>query len=515
MTQTTGFNKLLAGLFVIGAFVGLYFQLTYHKFLNNDTLSYINLAERYVAGDWQHAINGFWSPMYTWVLCICKLIGLPVLQSCYVINFLASALGLYVLCKLARRYLTQPLFYIAFGLYALLLMLFYAMSSLTPDLMAAVFCLWFLLLVTDEQFAFNKRSQWLAGLVAAFAYFSKLYNFVPIHLFMFTWLAYTLLRYGGTQSKQFIPIVRTYGVFILLSCLWIVVLSIHEGALVITTAGKFNHNYMSPNYDGAYPTNARLIAPPFEKAYSAQTNPAHLLDEYNWSPFKDSRSFMHQVNLIKNSIIDLIRNIDTTGAKWFILIASLLILYINRKKTSINLNNGIKKITWFFICYPLLYLPLFILDRYVLVFIILFHLLLFFIAQAAWAFVNKKIFIPVITVLLVLSIIPFVRLGERKLASSSGEYLYYKNFYQQLPQFSFLKNQSIASDSYAMEEATQFCYHFNCSYFSTWTDNEYQSLKKFKIRFLIAKKDRSSLPFLHEKGKLVFENKTLYIYEIQ
>src|SRR5690242_7728105 len=104
MNERTGFNKLLTGLFVIAAFVGLYFQFTCHKFLNNDTLSYINLAERYVAGDWQHAINGFWSPMYVWLVCICKLIGLPVLQSCYVINFLAAALGLYVLCKLAQRY---------------------------------------------------------------------------------------------------------------------------------------------------------------------------------------------------------------------------------------------------------------------------------------------------------------------------------------------------------------------------------------------------------------------------
>lgn len=313
MNERTGFNKLLTGLFIVASFVGLYFQFTYHKFLNNDTLSYINLAERYVAGDWQHAISGFWSPMYTWLLCICKSIGLPVPQSCYVINFLAAALGLYVLCKLAQRYFTQPLFYIGFSLYALLLMLFYAMSSLTPDLMAAAFCLLFLLLVTDKQFAFNKRTQWLAGLVAAFAYFSKLYNFVPIHLFMFTWLAYTFYRHGRNHTKQLLPIVRTYGIFILLSCAWITTISIHEGQPVVTTAGKFNHNFMSPDYGGAYPTNARLIAPPFEKAYSAHTNPAHLLDEYNWSPFNDSRSFWHQVNLIKTSALELIRIIDATG----------------------------------------------------------------------------------------------------------------------------------------------------------------------------------------------------------
>jgi hypothetical protein len=515
MTSKTGFNKLIAGLFVMGAFVGLYFQLAYHKFLNNDTLAYINLAERYAVGDWQHAINGFWSPMYSWVLCVCKLIGLPVLQCCYVINFIVAALGLYVLCKLGRRYLVQPLFYIAFSLYSLLLMLFYAMSSLTPDLMAAVFCLWFILLVTDQRFTFNKRTQWLAGFVAACAYFSKLYNFVPIHLFMFSWLACTLLKKNEARSKQLFPIIKTYGVFVLLSTMWIAILSLHEGKLVVTTAGGFNHNYMSPDYGGVYPTNANLLAPPFEKAYSAQTDPAHLLDNYNWSPFNDTRSFLHQVNLIKRSLVELIIILDATGAKWFVLLASLLILYINRKRIVLDYDRSIRKIAGFFICYPLLYLPLFVLDRYVLVFIILFHLLLFFIAQAAWVFINKKIFVTVITVLLALSVIPFARIGQRKLTRSSAEYLYYKSFYQHLPQFSFLQQQSIASDPYSMVEATQFCYYFNCRYYSTWTDNQYHSLRKFNIRYLIAKKDLSSFAFLHEKGKLSFENVTVFIYEIQ
>ncbi|HEY8894987.1 MAG TPA: hypothetical protein VIM79_09245 [Niastella sp.] len=515
MTQRTNFNKLLACLFVIGAFAGLYFQISYHKFQNTDTLSYINLAERYVAGDWQHAINGFWSPMYVWIISICKLTGLPALQSCYVINFLAAALGLYVLCKLAQRYLTRPLFYVGFCLYALLLMLFYSMSSLTPDLLAAAFCLWFLLLVINKQFAFNKRIQWLAGFVAAFAYFSKLYNFVPIHLFMFAWLAYTFFKHGRTLSKQLIPVIRTYSIFILLSCAWITVISIHEKQMVITTAGKFNHNYMSPDYRGPFPTNAWLLAPPFDKAYSAHTDPAHLLDSYNWSPFNDSRSFRHQVKLIKRSVVELFRIIDGTGAKWALLIVTLFILYINRKKIKEDYDSGLKKFTWFFFCYPLLYLPLFILDRYILVFIILFHLLLFIIAQTAWPFINKKIFVPVISVVLVPGIIPFVKLGQRKLTSSSGEYRYYKSFYRQLPKVSFLQGQSIASDRYTMVQCTQLCYYLNCTYYSTWADNEYQSLKKFNIRFLIAEEDRSSLPFLHEKAKMVFQNRALYIYEIQ
>lgn len=515
MTDKTGFNKFTGGLFVTGALVGLYFQFAYHKFLNNDTLAYINIAERYAEGDWKHAINGYWSPMYSWILSFCKKIGLPLLQSCYVINFIVSGLGLYVLCNLARRYLTQPLFYFAFSLYALLLVLFYSMSTLTPDLMAAFFCLWFLFLVTDKQFTYNRQMPLLAGMVASCAYFSKQYNLIPIHLFLATWLIIMLIKKSTARSNQLIPVIKTYGIFILLSSCWIVLLSLHEGKLVISTAGRFNHNIVSPDYNRGFPTNYNLFAPSFEKAYSAQTNPAHLLDDYDWSPFSDTRSFLYQVKLIKNSIRELIYNLDSTGAKWFVLISAGLMLFLNRKKIAPDYDRSIHKIAWFFICYPLFYLPLFILDRYILVCIILFHLLLFFMAQLAWGLINKKIFVPAIVVLLVVSVVPFALIGQRKLTRSSGEYQYYKSFYQHLPQLSFLQDQSIASDAWCMVEATQLCYYLNCRYYSTWTDDQYNSLKQFNIRFLISKKDLTSFSFLHVKEKMLLEKETVYIYEVK
>src|SRR5678815_2639310 len=33
-----------------------------------DGLSYIEIGEAYFRGDWKHAINGYWSPFYSWVL---------------------------------------------------------------------------------------------------------------------------------------------------------------------------------------------------------------------------------------------------------------------------------------------------------------------------------------------------------------------------------------------------------------------------------------------------------------
>ena len=514
--QQTGYNRLLAGLFSIGASVGLYFQFAYHKFLNNDTLSYINLAERYAAGDWQHAINGYWSPMYSWLLCCCKLVHLPLLQSCYVINFIFAAAGLYILCKLAYRYLTQPLFYFALGLYALLLMLFYAMSTLTPDLMATVFCLWFLLLVTDNRFASTKHIPLLAGVAGACAYFSKAYNFAPIHLFLALLILLELVKNTPSKLKYITPVLKTYGVFIVLAAMWITGLSIHEHRLVFATSGRLNYNLVNLSYGKDFPTNENMYAPPFNTAYSVHTDPAHLLDAYDWSPFSNAQNFQQQTDLIKGSIRELIRNLDYTGAKWLVLFFSLLILVVNRKKlVNEHYDRSIHKIAWFFVCYPLLYLPLFILDRYILICILLFHLLLFFVAQRAWNLVNKKLFTPVLVLLLLVSAYPFLIRGHRKLTQASGDYQYQKSFYQQVLQLSFLKDQSIAVYSHAMVEATQLCYYYHCRNFSSWTDKQYQSLKQFNVRYLVSKTDLSAYSFLHIKKKMLLGEVAFYVYEVQ
>jgi hypothetical protein len=184
MISKAGFHKLSGALFLTGAAIGLYFQFSFHKFLNNDTLSYINIGELYAQGEWSLAINGYWSPLYCWILALCDGAGIPLMEACYVINFLGAGCCLYLVMKMAGRYIKALLFYYLFSLFALAFLLFYAMSNLTPDLTGSAFCLWFLWLITHEQFAVSKRMPFVAGMAGACMYFSKSYNFAVLNLFL-------------------------------------------------------------------------------------------------------------------------------------------------------------------------------------------------------------------------------------------------------------------------------------------------------------------------------------------
>src|SRR5688500_8804181 len=184
MISKAGFHKLSGALFLTGAAISLYFQFSFHKFLNPDTLSYINIGELYAQGEWPLAINGYWSPLYSWILAFCDGAGIPLMEACYAINFLAAACCLYLVMKMAGRYITVLLFYYLFSFFALVFLLYYAMSNLTPDLTCCAFCLWFLCLITHEQFDVSKRMPYIAGMAAACMYFSKSYNFAVLNLFL-------------------------------------------------------------------------------------------------------------------------------------------------------------------------------------------------------------------------------------------------------------------------------------------------------------------------------------------
>ncbi|MHC4720172.1 MAG: hypothetical protein ACYSYT_06835, partial [Planctomycetota bacterium] len=46
-----------------GALVG-----HYRYQINPDGISYISVAQKYLAGDFAGAINGYWGPLYSWLL---------------------------------------------------------------------------------------------------------------------------------------------------------------------------------------------------------------------------------------------------------------------------------------------------------------------------------------------------------------------------------------------------------------------------------------------------------------
>ena len=515
MFRQAGFNVVMAALFVIGAIIGLYFQFSYHKFLNFDTLSYINIAERYAAGDWEHAVNGCWSPLYSWILAICKLASIPLLPACYILNFIAAGCCFVLSLKLAARYIKHSLLFSFLGFYALQFFLYYGMSTLTPDLLSTAAALWFILLISDERYISSKQIAIWAGIAAGIMYYAKLYNFVMLQLFFIVSIAFQLVKSKTIFHPLIKQLAKTWSVFMAVSLIWITILSIHENKVTFSTTGRFTHNLMNPDYSQKYPLYRNLYEPPFKEAYSIMINPVHLLDEYEWSPFENSRFLKYQLKLVLASFQYYINILDSFKIKLIVLTGILVLLFINRKKIVFPKQKGLTQIVLFFLLYPILYFPIFIVDRYILVCILLFHFFIFYLAGFISQIASKKLIAAAATIIIIASLIPVFINGRKKLMVSTGEYAYYKSFYNKLNDVGFLRNQRIAADEPSGLEVIQLCYHLNCRYYCTWKDKQYNSLKAFNIRYFISKKDQASFPFLHLKEKMPGEKETIYIYEVQ
>ena len=63
--------------------------------IDPDTVSYLDMADAYLRGDWSMALNGQWNPFYAWLLCLMQLLVKPdpyrEFPAVYVLNF-----GIYV-----------------------------------------------------------------------------------------------------------------------------------------------------------------------------------------------------------------------------------------------------------------------------------------------------------------------------------------------------------------------------------------------------------------------------------
>lgn len=226
--------------------------------IDPDTISYLDMADAYLRGDWSMALNGWWNPFYTWLLCLMQLVVKPdpywEFQAVYVLNFGIYVAGLacihFCLSRLAyhQNRSTQPgcqrsavipdwaLF--AFGY------LLYIWTSLDligfgqgADLCIANFVyLAFGLLLWIGTERTNWRPFALLGLVFGCAYLTKSIM-LPM---MFVFLAISLCLGAGLR-KALPRVTLAFLIFAAIASPFIAALSQSKGRLTFSDAGPVNY----------------------------------------------------------------------------------------------------------------------------------------------------------------------------------------------------------------------------------------------------------------------------------
>ena len=216
---------------------------------NPDTFQYIDIAKKYLAGDWHYAVNGDWSPLISWLLTVPLLLVSDDLLAFKLFQFL---IGLFALEQWIRLLPFTKLpdrwkFYLSLMIIPFLVN--YSLLNCTPDLLFLALLVLLLNQLLKGSIFHDTKRVIIIGATGALLYFTKAFGF-PLFLALSTFAAIHAMKSAQFSGKSFLTLMA---IFLVLSACWIIPLSVHYGKFTLSEAGRYNASA------GVAPSGQRLL----------------------------------------------------------------------------------------------------------------------------------------------------------------------------------------------------------------------------------------------------------------
>lgn len=229
----------------------------YYYYIDPDGTAYLTIAKRYAEGDWDKAINGYWSPWSCWLTSWLINAGLDAIPASIFINALGATGFLYISQSFFLRFnVERSLQWILNGTLALFLCYAVFWQSF-DDLWECFFLLSALRIMLADGFVYRPVLWVFMGVTGALAYFAKAYSF-PFFILNTFCCVYFLCRHDRIKWLKISG--TSIGIMLLCSLPWIWALHNKYGIWTTSTAGTLNtswflvgHPIYKPEYKGFLP----------------------------------------------------------------------------------------------------------------------------------------------------------------------------------------------------------------------------------------------------------------------
>ncbi len=381
-----------------------------------DGLAYLDVARSYVGDNWHTAINGYWGPLYAWLLAIMMRIFRPGIHTEFTmaraLNFVLFAAALYsfgkywrALAEWSRQISTDdtpipvasPLVWILFGYMLFLLNFIWSVDVVNPDILVAtmVFAIASFLLKLRK----NDQSQpmrhgmaayaWL-GLLLAVGYYAKA---IMLYFAVFV-LGAVVIR--ALRSRRLTEPLTAIVVFVVFVSPFVMITSRALGHFTTGDSGRLNYAWFVngpetktwekdspgsapvPFYPGPAVFNSPRVfrVPMLEGVTYASWYDASRFDKHS-HPFFNLRDQLRQL------AVNLRYSRETLLGQGAVLTVPLLILVWHEPKASLRRFSA----TWFFTLPALAVFAMYLLVHLVGRFVMGFSLLL-------WGAVWASVYVP-------------------------------------------------------------------------------------------------------------------------
>ena len=275
--------------------------------MNPDGIVYLRLAHYYAEGNFALAITGYWGPLLSWLMV--PLIKLKVDPSVTAraamlvsaVVFQIGAMRIYdVMLQRRTDFLLASLITVAFTI-------FWSIVVITPDLLMSG-----LLLVgishTLSRDAAARRSDFWAGLFYGLAYFAKSVA-LPIAIALIIILHALRFLAGDRPARAGInAAIRTFLALMVTASPWILILSYHYGFPTFSTSALISYAIVGPSeLASLHPFVRSFNAPDYGRVTSWEEPELGLYQL--WSPFESAAAFKHQLRLIWQNLLEIIRTL--------------------------------------------------------------------------------------------------------------------------------------------------------------------------------------------------------------
>jgi len=256
-------RKLTLGFWILAIVLGFFHSWAdHHDIPNPDGLSYLDIANAYVRGDWQTAINSYWSPLYSWLIALAfRLIRPSAYWEFSVVRLVNFAIYIFALAcfsfligqlrqfndniadDLERTKLVSlpDWAWPALGYPVFIWSSLYVtpIAMVTPDLLVGAFVfLAAALLLQIRRRRHVVVSFILLGATLGFGYLAKSVMF-PL---AFVFLGVSLFSVGNLW-KGFQRVLVAFGVFVLIAGPFIFAISRAKGRMTFGESGRLTHSW--------------------------------------------------------------------------------------------------------------------------------------------------------------------------------------------------------------------------------------------------------------------------------
>jgi hypothetical protein len=378
----------------------------YFLFLNDfkylidpDVTSYISVAQKYLRGDYAHAINGHWSPLASWLAVPLLFMKIRPVLAFVLAAIIVGGFTLAGINLLMRTIGVRDHIRFLYGLSLSPLIAWYALTAGNPDLLSLCVLVYYLYLMMREGFKTNNYRGMIAGLLGAIAYLSKSYNFY-FFLLHFTCFTFLYWRSSRDTSQRRTVLMNAFSgllVFFLISGIWIGLLSYKYHTLTVSTAGDYNFSYIRPGSPGQAVDAGGLMPPPNRTAFSAWEDPTYI-ENVAWSPFQSKEDFYYFIEHTARNAATYLLYIKRKPVVFFTIVVFIVLLVPLRVKF---LDNKPWYLFLTTLLQPIGYLMLYVEERYVWIDIVIFYILSAFLIDLIWrkmdvAKMRKVVFVSII-----------------------------------------------------------------------------------------------------------------------